>query len=85
MASEFVFEFLALVAVDPAEEFGIVWRAGTIGDAVGPVLGETMFFGETLETRVGDGELHDHVRLCGLLVVPPQCREWLLNAALTWN
>lgn len=83
MAAQFVLQLLALVAVDPAEQFGVVRRTGAVGDAVGPVLGEAVLLGEALETGVGDGELHHHVWFCGLLVVPPQRRERLLYAALT--
>lgn len=73
------------MAVDPAEELGVVRWRGTVGDAVGPVLGKAVLLREALETRVGDGELHHHVRLGGLLVVAPEGRQWLLYAAFTWK
>lgn len=80
-----MFEFLALVAVDPAEELGVVWGAGAVSDAMGPVLGEAVFFSEPFEAGISDGELHHHVGLSGLLVVPPQRCQWLLYAAFTWK
>lgn len=85
MASELMFELLALVAVHPAEQLGIVRWAGAVGDAVGPVLGEAVLFGEPLEAGVGDGQLHHDVGLRRLLVVAPQRRQRLLHTALTCN
>lgn len=71
MAAELVLKFLPFVAVHPAKELRVVRWTGAIGDAVGPVLGEAVLFGEPFEAGVGDRQLHHHVWLCGLLVVPP--------------
>lgn len=85
MATKFMLELLAFVAIHPAEEFGVVRWAGAVCDAVGPVLSQSVLFGEPLQAGVGDGQLHYHVGFGRLLVVAPQCRQRLLHTALTWN
>lgn len=83
MAPEFVLELPAFVSVDPAEDLGELRRAGAVGDAVGPVLGEAVLLGDAFEAGVGDGQLHDHVRFGRLVVVPPQSGKRLVHASFT--
>ena len=71
MTPEFGFTFAAIVSVYPAEELGICLMYTTKGHSVSPVLGESMLFGQGLETIVADGQLHLDVCLDVCAVVVP--------------
>jgi len=56
-------EFLAVVAIDPDEEFRVKLRTDAVRDTMSTVLRQALLLGDDLETRRADPHLH--VESCG--------------------
>jgi len=80
VAAEFLLEAASFVAVHPAEDPGEGGRRRAEGDAVRPVLGEAVLFGERAQPPAPHRQRHRHVRSTAAAVVAPQSAHWLLRA-----